>query len=203
MEFIHRIPNLVSHEFCKDIIEQFEKSNLTGPGHTYVFKDGEIIKSPDSNSKVSTDISVYPGFIEAATEKGEPEWREFVNYINSKLQIAINEYVEKFPMMNDLQRFVLEGYNIQRYLPGEGFYTWHCENSGYKGGGDRVLAWMIYLNDLTDGGGTDFKIQNHTEKAEACKMLIWPAFWTHTHKGQVSETQTKYIVTGWYRYISE
>lgn len=203
MELIHRIPNLVSHEFCKDIIEQFEKSNLTGPGHTYVFEDGEIIKSSDSNSKVSTDISVYPGFIEAAEEKGEPEWREFVNYINSKLKIAINEYVEKFPMMHELQRFVLEGYNIQRYLPGEGFYTWHCENSGYKGGGDRVLAWMIYLNDLTDGGGTDFKIQNHTEKAEACKMLIWPAFWTHTHKGQVSETQTKYIITGWYRYISE
>ena len=203
MDFIHRIPNLVSKQFCEDIIEQFEKSNLTFPGHTYVFEDGAVKKSSSDGSKVSTDISVYPGFIEEAAEKGEPEWGEFVNYINSKLKIAIYEYSEKFPMLDDLQRFILEGYNIQRYLPGEGFYTWHCENSGYSGGNDRVLAWMIYLNDLTDGGGTDFQNQNHTEKAEACKMLVWPAYWTHTHKGQVSETQTKYIITGWYRFVSE
>jgi len=201
MEFIHRVPNLVSKQFCEDIIEQFEKSKLTGPGHTYVFEDGEIIKSSDSNSKVSTDISVYPGFIEAAEEKGEPEWREFVNYINSKLQIAINEYVEKFPMMHELQRFVLEGYNIQRYLPGEGFYTWHCENSGYKGGGDRVLAWMIYLNDVTDRGETEFYYQHHFERPEEGKLVIWPSDWTHLHRGITSPTQTKYILTGWFNHL--
>ena len=202
MEFIHRIPNLVSSEFCKDAIEQFEKSKQKGPGYTYVFEDGYVKKSSESTSKVSTDICVYAGFIEEATENGEPEWDEFINYINSKLKIGLDEYIKKFPMLDDLQMFVLEGYNIQRYLPGEGFYNWHCENSGYTSGGDRVLAWMIYLNDV-EAGGTQFKSQNHTEKAEAGKFVIWPAGWTHTHKGQVSETQTKYIITGWYRHIND
>lgn len=203
MDFIHRIPNLVSQEFCKDLIKQFEKSKLTGPGHTYTVKDGYVRATYESNSKISTDISVYRGFIEDAEESGEPEWREFIFYINKKLQIGIDDYIEKFPMLNKLQKFILEGYNIQRYLPGEGFYNWHCENSGYIAGGDRVLAFMIYLNDLTDGGGTDFKLQNHTEKPESGKMVIWPAGWTHVHKGQVSETQSKYIVTGWYKHINE
>ena len=82
MEFIHRIPNLVSDEFCKNLIEQFEKSNLKGPGHTYTLKDGYVRASQESNSKVSTDISIYRGFIEEATELGEPEWNEFIGYIN-------------------------------------------------------------------------------------------------------------------------
>ena len=209
MEFIHRVPNLLSNEFCKDVIEQFEKSNLKGPGHIYTLKDGYVRAASllASNSSftnvVSTDISIYPTFIEEATEKGEPEWGEFIQYINLKLQIGIDEYIEKFPMINNLQKFVLEGYNIQRYLPGQGFNKWHCENSGYTASGDRILAFMIYLNDITDGGGTDFRIQNHTEKAEACKMVIWPAGWTHVHRGEVSETQTKYTITGWYRHVND
>jgi hypothetical protein len=202
MEFIHRIPNLLSKEFCNDIIEQFEKSNLKGPGHIHTLKDGDFSSSVESALKVSTDISIYPGFIEEAAEKGEPEWGEFVNYTNSKLKIAVDDYIEKFPMLDDCQRFVLEGYNIQRYLPGEGFFNWHCENPGYTNTGDRILAWMIYLNDL-EAGGTHFKSQNHTEKAEAGKFVIWPAFWTHFHKGQISETETKYIITGWYHHIND
>jgi|LauGreDrversion4_1035100.scaffolds.fasta_scaffold51008_3 hypothetical protein len=209
MEFIHRVPNLVSKQFCEDIIEQFEKSNLTGPGHIYTLEDGYVraksLPVTDSlfTNIVSTDISVYPGFIEEAEENGEPEWGEFIQYINLKLQIGIDSYIKKFPMMNNLQNFALEGYNIQRYLPGEGFHNWHCENSGYTSTQNRILAFMVYLNDLTDGGGTDFRIQNYTEKAEACKMVIWPAGWTHIHRGQVSETQTKYIITGWYKHIND
>jgi len=126
MEFIYRIPNLLSEEFCRDVIEQFEKSNLKGPGHSYTLKDGYVKASTESNSKISTDISIYPTFVKDAAEVGEPEWNRLIGHINLKLEIGINEYIEKFPMLNKLQKFILEGYNIQRYLPGEGFYNWHC-----------------------------------------------------------------------------
>jgi hypothetical protein len=56
---------------------------------------------------------------------------------------------------------------------------------------------MIYLNDVEDGG-TEFMKQKHTEKAEAGKLIIWPADWTHAHRGEVSTTKTKYILTGWF-----
>jgi len=32
-------------------------------------------------------------------------------------------------------------------------------------------------------------------------LVIWPAYWTHLHKGQISQSQTKYITTGWYNLI--
>lgn len=201
MQHIHRIPNLVSKEFCTDIINIFENSNLKQKGESYVKKDG-LIQKTANNTKISTDICIFPTFVKKAKDAGEPIWEEVVEYVNSKLDLALDEYKDIHPILDKIQKFALEGYNIQRYLPGEGFYNWHCENSGYKLGGDRVLAWMIYLNDVEDGG-TEFKLQNHTEKAEAGKFLIWPAGWTHIHRGQISETTTKYIITGWYRHIED
>ena len=37
--------------------------------------------------------------------------------------------------------------------------------------------------------------------AEQGKTLIWPADWTHTHRGVGSLTEEKYIITGWYSFI--
>jgi hypothetical protein len=201
MDFIHRIPNLLSKEFCKDLIDLFEKSNLKKKGASYVVNDSGVFTLNENTTKKSTDISINAGFIEDAVECGEPEWFEYVQYINSKLEKGLDSYILEHPALDKIQKFDLEGYNIQRYLPGEGFFNWHCENSGYPGGNDRVLAWMIYLNDV-EAGGTQFKSQNHTETAEAGKFVIWPAFWTHFHKGQINETQTKYIITGWYKHIN-
>jgi hypothetical protein len=30
--------------------------------------------------------------------------------------------------------------------------------------------------------------------------MIWPTDWTHIHRGIVSETKEKMIVTGWYNF---
>jgi hypothetical protein len=201
MDFIYRVPNLLSLEFCKDLIEKFENSKFKTKGASYVEKNGVVEITNDTNSKISTDISIYPTFADVAEKEGEPDWFDFIKYINEKLEKGLDAYMLEHPALENIQQFDLEAYNIQRYLPGEGFYNWHCENSGYKLGGDRVLAWMFYLNDVDDGG-TEFKAQNHTEKAEAGKFLIWPAYWTHMHRGEISQTKTKYIVTGWFRHIN-
>ena len=202
MDFIYRIPNLVSDEFCKDIIEKFENSKFKKKGSSYKAENGSVTLVKEGTFKKSTDIGITRDFCRITEEAGEEGWLEFITYINLKLEKAIDLYAQKFPQLDSLQEFELESYNIQRYLPGEGFYNWHCENTGYTLGGDRVLAWMIYLNDVEDGG-TEFKTQNHIEKAEAGKFLIWPAYWTHIHRGQISNTKTKYIITGWYRHINE
>ena len=60
---------------------------------------------------------------------------------------------------------------------------------------------MTYLNDVKDGG-TEFLYQNLKTKAEKGLTLIWPSAWTHTHKGIISPTKEKYIITGWYAFES-
>ena len=58
---------------------------------------------------------------------------------------------------------------------------------------------MVYLNSVPDGG-TMFMEQDSIIEAKEGRVVIWPAFWTHTHKSQISNTQKKYIATGWYTY---
>jgi len=89
--------------------------------------------------------------------------------------------------------------NIQKYLPGESFKKFHCERS--LATVTRHLVFLTYLNDLTDGGETEFLYQNLKVKPEKGLTLIFPADWTFTHRGVSSLTQTKYIITGWFDYM--
>ena len=86
-------------------------------------------------------------------------------------------------------------------MPSEGYFVYHCENSGpEKDIVNRVLAWMIYLNDVTDGGHTEFLNQKKKYQPRTGDVLIWPAYFTHTHRGITSKSQTKYIATGWFNF---
>jgi len=86
---------------------------------------------------------------------------------------------------------------IQHYKPGQGFKAWHTERANVTM--NRSLVYMTYLNDVPDGG-THFYYQDMTVEAKKGKTLIWPADFTHIHKGQISHEHEKYIVTGWFSY---
>ena len=80
----------------------------------------------------------------------------------------------------------------------------HCERSGPEAPNNtRHLVFMTFLNTVNDGGGTEFKHHDIIHKAEEGKTLIWPTDWTHTHRGMISNTEHKYIMTGWYSFCRE
>lgn len=113
------------------------------------------------------------------------------------------KYIEKYPDANNVKKFgVFENMNIQQYQPNQGFYPWHCENTGEKTQArDRHLVFMTYLNNVEDGG-TEFKFQNLKIPAKKGLTLIWPATWTHMHRGIISKTSVKTIITGWFSFES-
>lgn len=121
----------------------------------------------------------------------------------AELQRCLDLYVAQHPPLKQVGTFrVAESPNIQHYRPGGGFKVPHYERSNYATT-TRMLVWMTYLNDVTDGGGTHFVYQNHTFEAKKGRTLIWPSDFTHTHVGVVSETQHKYIITGWMNFVPD
>ena len=125
------------------------------------------------------------------------------NGVNNIIAKSIKEYIEKYkeenPELNLLDEWVIrDNYNLQKYDPGGGYHVLHCEN--YNTGNHRtnILAWMYYLNTVREGGGTYFSNFDLTVNAEEGRLVIWPAYWTHFHKGIVSKTYDKYIATGWF-----
>lgn len=121
---------------------------------------------------------------------------------NQELQLAANNYVAEYPWCNRYDPWaVCESVQIQQYQPGQAFHSFHCERTGHRGTqAHRHLVFMTYLNTVLDQGGTEFPQQNLTVSAHCGSTLIWPADWTHTHRGLVAPTEVKYIITGWFSY---
>ena len=92
-------------------------------------------------------------------------------------------------------------FNIQKYNPGEAYNPIHIEEGGPRAGKiQRKLAFCTYLNDIEEGGETEFILQGVKVKPKKGLTVIWPAGWTHPHRGIPALTETKYIATGWAGY---
>ena len=115
-----------------------------------------------------------------------------------ELNKVLDRYTEKFPRSIQCAPWgIKEVTNIQYYKPKGGFKIWHSERMN-KTWSNRVLVFMTYLNNVSDGG-TLFKYQKIKSPAKKGLTLIWPSDFTHTHKGEISKKE-KYIVTGWINF---
>ena len=125
-------------------------------------------------------------------------------YINSLFEV-VEEYKQEFVYCyEDLVRWgINREIKIQRYAPGKWYKEWHCENNGHKMFINRHLVYMTYLHDIQVNGETEFLYQKLKVKPEKGLTLIWPADWTHQHKGCVAEIEEKYIITGWMTFDQE
>jgi len=178
---------------CKKIIEWFEENQeLHTQGTIYT---GEKQVEIEKDTKNSTDISLT--LDEAYEVEPIEEAMEF-------LWKCVNHYLDDFPLLKGAQFSMIEKLNIQRYTPPDGgYHKWHTERlSSAFPQSVRMLTWMIYLNTVNDGGGTEFKHVKTKTKAEEGKVLIWPSDFTHEHRGICSPTEKKYIITGWYSFVN-
>ena len=122
-------------------------------------------------------------------------------YCNLLYQV-IEQYKEEFPWcFKELRQWGFTSPRLQRYDPGKVYKELHCENDGNPQVIYRHLVYMTYLNDILDGGGTEFIHQKLITPSEKGLTLIWPAQWTHYHRGIVAPCDTKYILTGWCVFI--
>jgi len=122
---------------------------------------------------------------------------KWATQVNQFLKACAMHYVEEYSQLKKVG-LVSNDVKFQRTPPGGGYHLWHYENasSAYS---QRELTWMIYLNDIEDGGETEFQYQLRRIKPTTGTVVIFPAGMTHVHKGNlVMGEQNKYIVTGWY-----
>jgi len=183
-QFIGIYENVLSAEDCKNIIEAFENdlnNKIDNNGDTQFFRDKmerydyqKFYKSNDTSNLI-------------------------VLKINEILDKAIQIYAEEFWIVKQLKATSLE-IKLQKTPPKGGYHVWHSEQDSIKHA-NRVLAWTVYLNDIPDGEGeTEFLWQGLRVQPKAGTVSIFPASYTHTHRGNPVYSCDKYIATGWYTF---
>jgi len=179
MSFIFEIKNALTHDICKNIIERFEAS----PTQQYPGRVGQAAVE-ETSIKQSTDLVV----------SGKENWQDVDQIFFHSAALAIRTFREHFPYFGG--PFKDEGYNIQRTEPGQ-HYHWHIDGGSHTFS-QRQLVIIWYLNDVPGPGGeTEFSYQGVKIPPEEGKMLLFPPFWTHEHRGITLESGIKYIATTW------
>lgn len=192
MQFIARYDGLIPKQVCRSLIELFEEGDqlgLTAPGLSGVRVDKTRKDSQDLHS-----ARVPPQL--------QQKYGETVQTFFAQLGEGHRRYVERFPSLNHPQTFEhgVYSFNIQRYQPGgQAYHSWHYENA-HPDVSHRLLAWMTYLNTVRSGGETEFRHQAKKISPREGLTLIWPAGFTHTHRGLPQREGTKYIITGWFEF---
>jgi len=173
----------IDKDICKDIIDFFCTNNsLHQPGAS-----GESV---DLSKKNSIDLSVDPKNLNLT---GYECFKKYFNQLNE----CYRKYKIKWPFLKEsFPEVDIGSFNIQQYKEGGHFSKIHSERIALQNL-HRLFAFMTYLNDDFEGGCTYFSNFNLKIKPEPGKTLIWPADWTHAHKGEVVSYGSKYIITGW------
>lgn len=167
---------------CDELIRYHGDSPFKREGAMAIGAKGTV----DKSMKDSIDVTLEPGDLKK-------------RYVGMLVEVAA-QYAEKFPFANEVVPWgITEPMGIQHYAPGGGYKVWHFERSNINPSNSRRhLAFMTYLNEVDDAGGTEFYHQRLSFRPEKGLTLVWPADWTYTHRGIVSPSQHKYIVTGWF-----
>lgn len=180
--FIEIYKNALSQELCESMIEEFEKAQKKGMTRTRKESDGPDVP------KTRKDDTAFLGL--AANN-----FKIYVEFINILWEQVYKRYIEKYEAA-DFATVHSFSVKIQKTEPGQGYHVWHSE-VGHRQDCNRILAWAGYLNDNFEAGETEFLYQQYRYKPVKGDMIVFPAAFTHIHRGNPPIGGTKYIVTGW------
>ena len=189
-QFIGVYENVFSKEYCDSVIQYFEKMDAAGFAKNRQQQDN-VAKS------LKDDLAVYP-INEVSI--GFHSCDSLMTVLNDGIWgSCYPEYANQYWSLKDLDPHKIYSLKVQKTEPGQGYHVWHCESAGRETC-NKLLAWTLYLNDVKEGGETEFLFQHIRVKPKTGTLLIWPAGFTHIHRGNSPLSNTKYIVTGWIEF---
>lgn len=217
MDFIEVYPNAIPDDLCERLIACIEQ-------HQGVI-DGRTGHGVDLEKKISRDLTL-DSFEDLQSIRNEllsytlKYSTEYFNQYSMALMGGVSVQVadekgqsvtltpDNYQNLGEPRSAALVKYlyrsgtiNVQKYQQGVGGYPhWHSEQfpqAGHNEALHRVVLYMFYLNDVEEGGETEFFYQNRKLKPKKGTMVIAPAGFTHSHRGNKPVSNDKYIATSW------
>jgi hypothetical protein len=182
--FIGVFSNAFTKEFCERVIKHYEDMVSAGHGKTRFDCGGDARTFRDDTQLFSEEVDHIP-LRKASQEFNEIFWGT-----------CFPIYEQEYSALKDSGRHSTYSFKVQKTKIGGGYHVWHYE-SCTRELCNKLLAWTLYLNDVEEGGETEFLYQHIRIKPKQGTLVIWPATFTHTHRGNPPLSNEKYIVTGW------
>ena len=181
-QFVGIFPNAINNNLCSDLLKWF---NL-------VSENGLTMSSMEESSLPGTnrtdEVLLIP------SELTDPC---FPKKLTGPLWYNIAECYNIYHNYYNIDR-LLSSYSFKAHkvLPTGGYHIWHHEH--WFGDPYRVLAWHLNLEIPKKGGETEFLFQSIRVEPQVGQLMIWPAGFTHKHRGNPPLEGQKIYLTGWF-----
>lgn len=176
---------VIPDDLCDKFIAFYENAEASGTTRTrQELNDCTKLEKDDSA------INIDPVFTLHHTSY------EFVGTFLNLFWSCYEEYSKYYWTLKDAPSHYVHTLKVQKTLPTQGYHVWHSENLD-QNTIQRITAFMLYLNDVDEGGETEFLFESLRVKPTKGTLLIWPAGYTHTHRGNPPLSGVKYVVTSW------
>jgi hypothetical protein len=202
--YIEIYENALSDATSDFVISLFKDPNNKGyPGRVGTTKNSE---RTDSNKKDSTDLDLLH-----YGKENLP--KELFQELENSLTKYVVKYATKYPLNHNhigmeeeeieatlWKNFSVYPYSVlcKKYEKGKGgYHAWHADRGYGSAAKHRHLVCMYYLNDVEEGGETAFYAQKLKIKPKKGSLVIFPATFTHIHKGHIPISNDKYIMNFW------
>ena len=184
-------PKTFDNSFCDSIIKSYNLAEEHGYTRSR-------IQSEKVGTLLKNDSSIHLEHIDESLELINTN-SEIYKTFHEVFNKCYTEYRNKYDVLNQFSHHYLYTIKIQKTKPGQGYHVWHCEN-GSPDVCRRILAWTAYMNDDFEAGETEFLYQQYRYKPKQGDLMIFPAAFTHTHRGNPPIGGDKYIITGWVEF---
>lgn len=192
-EFIGMYRGVYPDGYCQHLIDEFERLRASGAGANRQQSESALRHNKD-DFQIGMNVKNHA--------PADFQGRNSVDIFFEGLQRCYDAYSGKYSVLHNAGRLRATEMKMQRTSEGGGYHVWHCEQGG-EAHASRAVVYMLYLNTLPKGGNgeTEFLYQQLRIDPEANTMILWPAAYTHAHRGNPVYGDTpKYIVTGWFYY---
>jgi len=189
-DFIGIYNESVPIELCNEFVKNYEKAkknrtiiDLSKPNETLIHEKFNPLSRNDEVVYVAPlSSTIYP----------IPPVDAYFEFLGKCLKCYMERYCIMFngPLFNDV-------FKIHKVKKTEGYHTWHYEKSSASTM-DRMMAYMTYLEVPKRGGETEFLHQSLRIDPVVGRTLIWPAGFTHMHRGNPPLDGEKMYITGWF-----
>jgi len=187
------IEKFMTKQECRDAIKYWHLMNERG----HAFDRQET--GPDMKKDRSCSVNFFADWQRENITEGPAAFSLNVSQkFHAQVLPIMHEIYPTFSQYDNRRNAIttLDGFKIQKTVPGGGYHVWHTENSG-PGSAMRTFVFSVYLNDDFEGGETEFLHKSKRIQPKQGSALIFPAGYTHDHRGNPPLTGEKFFLTSW------
>tara|TARA_A100000172_G_scaffold77312_1_gene61530 strand:+ start:1768 stop:2364 length:597 start_codon:yes stop_codon:yes gene_type:complete len=184
--FIGVYDGYISQEECKHAINLYEAENkFNNTVNRIGFEDASILEKQDQQFFAgSNNLKVWWKELKTLIINFDMAWKHYQKNVGARASFGQDE-------------FYYTQLKIQKTLPTEGYHIWHVEHQKGFENEARAFVFSIYLNDVEEGGETEFLHFSKRVKPKTGRIVIWPASFPYVHRGNSPLSGEKYILTSW------